>query len=115
MRMDKNHFRVTEDHIKLIQNFYVRWEDSENGAPSIDCKRPYGNSHVASDVCEILGWDMPEDYESYAYNDICEQAEAVHKETEIALQILLCNLSISPGLYYKPEKNVSRNWKRVEE
>lgn len=33
-------FVVTEDHLKLLAQMYVRWEDCEFGAPAIDCKRP---------------------------------------------------------------------------
>jgi len=32
------------------------WYGCETGAPGLDCKRPYGNSDVEGDVCEILCW-----------------------------------------------------------
>ena len=34
----------------------VQWRDCEYGAPEINPKRPYGNSSVELDICEILGW-----------------------------------------------------------
>lgn len=54
-------FTLTEDHIKLLSRAYIGWEDSEFGAPSIDCKRPYGNSYVEGDVAEILEWKPSKD------------------------------------------------------
>ena len=38
--MDKKKFEVKLEHLKLLKRAYVRWEDCEFGAPSIDCKRP---------------------------------------------------------------------------
>ncbi len=52
--MDKKKFEVKLEHLKLLKRAYVRWEDCEFGAPSIDCKRPYGNSSVVEDMFEIL-------------------------------------------------------------
>jgi len=44
----ENHktFVLTENHIKLLRKAYVTWEDGDFGAPSIDTRRPYGNSSV---------------------------------------------------------------------
>lgn len=49
---------VTEDHIKLMAraNFY-----NDGDTIHLDSKRPLGNSDVAADVCEILGWKMEGD------------------------------------------------------
>ena len=54
--MSKEIFTVTEDHLKLIKNFCVGWQDCDFGAPEIDPKHPYGNSSVCSDIANILGW-----------------------------------------------------------
>lgn len=78
-------FTVTEDHLKLLRHAYVRWFDAEYGAPTIDPKRPYGNSHVPNDIAEILGWEIPKD--GVPYND--EKAKEIHKGTETALEIAL--------------------------
>ena len=48
--------RLTEQHITLLRNACVYWEDCETGAPGIDPKRPYGNSGVASDVTDLAAW-----------------------------------------------------------
>jgi len=47
---------ITNDHLKLLEKAYWKYEDCEYGAPAIDCKRPYGNSDVEEDIAEILGW-----------------------------------------------------------
>ena len=52
--MKKTIFEVTENHLKLLRMMYVEWNDGEFGAPTISCKRPFGNSDVIQDVAEIL-------------------------------------------------------------
>ncbi len=85
--MKTEKFTFKPDHLKLLRRMYVGWQDCETGAPEIDPKRPYGNSFVAGDVAEILGWEWnkEEDFPEF----LEEQAMAIHKETEHALQIYL--------------------------
>lgn len=45
-------FELKQEHLTLLAAANWRWEDCEAGAPSVDCKRPYGNS---GDVADILG------------------------------------------------------------
>ena len=89
-------FFLTQDHIKLLQRAYVRWEDCEFGAPAIDCKRPYGNSNVYHDITEIL--DYPYDDEDDAANDY-ETLRRIHEETQTALQIFLYTGRMEAGTY----------------
>lgn len=84
-------FVVQKEHIKLLQNAVVRWEDCEFGAPAIDCKRPYGNSGVYEDMCEIL--DIP--FESMDKDYL----RSLHAGTSNALQILLVRGNLVPGRY----------------
>ena len=97
-------FTLTEDHITLLRRAYVHWQDAETGAPEIDPKRPYGNSNVPWDVLEVLGledqisWDpdqedMPKDEEERLLN--------LHRETELALQVILQTSSFEPGEYVR--------------
>lgn len=106
-------FTLTDDHLKLLRQAYVGWEDCETGAPAIDCKRPYGNSYVAGDVAEILGWEIDD------YNDLSDEeisrAMKIHEETEIALQIVLFTGRFVPGVYEQPEMYNRRKWHRVHE
>lgn len=108
-------FRLTEDHLKLVRAMYVGWQDCETGAPEIDPKRPYGNSFVAGDVIEILGWaDVENDDDPQR-----DKALELHRETETVVAIILARAGepTLPGLY----RNEARRpwlrplWKRIGE
>lgn len=93
-------FEVTEDHVKLLQRAWVSWEDCEFGAPSIDCKRPYGNSDVYGDLAEILWGDAQyANQEAELTEEQMAQLLKVHQETKIALQIFLRVGYMKPGRY----------------
>jgi len=64
-------------------------------------------------VCEILGW--PVDDEDGPTTAQCEAAETVHRETETALQIVLCTGMMRPGRYVRPSEYNSRNWQLAVE
>ena len=106
-------FRLTEDHLTLLQNAYVDWEDAEYGAPAIDPKRPYGNSDVHGDVVGILDWDEFE-YRSDEYNEQAHEVADLHRELEIAMKIVLgmAGEAARPGLYRLSTQN-SDTWDRV--
>lgn len=104
-------FTLTADHIKLLRHMYVGWQDCETGAPEIDPKRPYGNSDVAGDVAEILGWKRDAD------GDLCDadvaKARKLHGETSYALKIILVTGKFEPGEYEKAELYDDRSWRKV--
>jgi hypothetical protein len=84
-------FVVTDDHIRLLREMYVSWYDCEFGAPTVDPKRPYGNSDVIEDMREVLErLEADED-----------ELRELHLSMKLALQILLVNAStgIQPGEY----------------
>jgi hypothetical protein len=87
--LNTRRFTLTGQHVALLRRAYVRWDGSEYGAPCIDPKRPYGNSNVANDVADILGyrWDRNDWYEMPS--DLRERCDALHRETENALQVVL--------------------------
>jgi len=106
-------FVVKEEHIKLLKRAYVSWDDCEFGAPAIDCKRPYGNSNVISDIMDILGESAKkcphcgepiEDLDSNKY-------ETLHRETEIVLQIFLQTGKMETGKYIKTD-DYGIEWKK---
>lgn len=97
-------FTVTPEHVKLLKSMVVRWDDCEFGAPSIDCKRPYGNSSVIDDMIEILGYDES----SYVESRLRE----LHKETETALKIFLSTGAMKTGKYLT--SGYSGRWTRIE-
>jgi hypothetical protein len=111
----KQTFRVRPEHITLLQNTYVSWDDCEFGAPSIDCKRPYGDSLVLENMAEILGVPMEEN--KYGDPELSDEnstrLHALHKETQTVLQIFLRTGSMLPGVYETDAYRV--NWQRVSD
>lgn len=98
-------FELRPEHVKLLSSAYVYWEGGEFGAPSIDCKRPYGNSSVIEDIAEILGLEQFEDAdgEKHLSKEQVELCEKLHGETEQALQIVLSTKSFEPGIYVREQ------------
>ena len=82
--LSDDEFFVTNTHIQLLNSCYVSWNSCEFGAPTIDPKRPFGNSDVEADFQEITG---------LSYD------EKTYRELETCLQILIDELSIHTGLY----------------
>ena len=113
---NKTEFTITEDHLKLIRNFYIDYDDwCEFGAPRIDPKRPYGNSYVYGDINEILGNRYKEDEEEgYGFSDE-DSAEMLrlHRETTMALQIAICVGRFESGTYQRPN-SYTNDWKKID-
>ena len=126
-------FEVKREHLALLKQMCVGWQDCEFGAPEIDPKRPYGNSDVLQDMIEILGvTKIKNDLfkfvlfgEQYLitgedeYNlDLEGQDELIkvlndlHKETETVLQIALQTGMFKEGEYRLKDK-YSDDWKYV--
>lgn len=101
-------FEVTDQHIKLIRNFYVDWDNCETGAPTIDPKRPYGNSDVAYDMCKILNGKA---FDGEMDDDVMSDYLNLHRETETALQIILRTGKFQSGVYQC--EPYTRNWELV--
>ena len=110
--MKQQTFELTEEHIKLLRNAYVKFYDAEYGAPAVDCKRPYGNSSVEYDMAEILGI-VPEgdEEEDELSEDQMTMLAALHRQTATALQIILATGSFEPGTYVL--EGYGTNWKKA--
>jgi hypothetical protein len=115
-------FRVLPEHVTLLSNARVGWNDCENGAPSVDCKYPYGDYNVAHSMVTLLKLepdhpDRPdEDYDDYSVEDWYAEATVqrmyqLHAETRTVLEIVLNTGSLQPGLYER-EKYGGR-WARI--
>jgi hypothetical protein len=111
-------FILRSDHIKLLNAANVEWSDREYGAATIDPKRPYGDSNGARDVFRILtnGQKYDEDFHInkkfftiHDHMDDLKYCDAIHKETEIALQIVLQHSSFDEGIFLKGYHDYS-NW-----
>ena len=118
-RIDR--FELKPEHLQLMKEMQVRWQDDEFGAPEIDPKRPYGNSAVLRDLCEILRPEnlrTDDDYGGYTHGDSDVPAElwpelsAIHREMEAALQVVLAAQSFEPGWYVT--ERYQHNWRRED-
>jgi hypothetical protein len=106
----KKKFTINEDHIKLLRHMITDWDGCEFGAPSIDPKRPYGNSDVYTDIAEILGI-VPDDPDD-SFSAIQEAyMRCLHEQTQTALQIVLATGQFSAGEYQADEYR--RNWEKI--
>lgn len=112
--MEDRKLKVEEDHIKLLTNMRVTWNDSCFGSPTVNPKRPYGSTTVIEDMAKILNIGKVDEDGEIQLSD--EQEKALlkfHKDTETVLEILLHNLSIKPGVYVN--KGYSNEWILSEE
>jgi len=110
----ENTFTITANHLKLLHQFNIHWEDCEYGAPSVDCKRPYGNSSVEEDIAEIIGLEMLEDDDGEKHfpkggRDVCRK---LHKEMQTVLQIICATMQISEGNYIQEESYDYQSWRK---
>lgn len=112
IKKEKQYFTLTENHIKLIRNLWI--EDYGEG-PTVDPRRPYGNSDIEKDIVRIL--ELPTFTDRYGEESFTEEtsnnAIQYHREMVRALQIM-CTLSdIKPGIYRQVEEWDSRSWEKV--
>jgi hypothetical protein len=109
-------FTVTSEHLRLLRRAHVFWDEAEFGAPSIDPKRPYGNSNVYRDIAEIL--DVPgtewTDKELNPTLDAEWRFLQLHVETAIALQIALTTGEFRAGRYVRDDEWDRQRWRRDE-
>lgn len=104
--MTTRDFYITDDHIKLLKRMYVTWYDCEYGAPCVDPKRPYGNSDVEGDICEILKWEDNDEN--------LDKARDLHREDmEIVVQIALSNPCEDIRGLWVDERGYGYDWGRA--
>ena len=133
--IDKKRFEMKEEHLKLLRNMYVGWDDCEFGAPEIDPKRPYGNSDVLQDMLRILGVleEVKQGGQVFKFvlfgkeyllkgedkfnidleneEEFTDILNKLHRETQTALQIMLVVGKFEIGIY---EANVySNDWEKL--
>lgn len=107
--LGKREFTVTEDHLKLLRRFNIRWRQGGYlGAPAVDEKRPYGDSDILQDVAEILGWD----YDEEEGLPEAQSAEAIrlHQGMADVLEIIIHTESFTAGRYV--QLGWGERWKR---
>lgn len=122
--------RVSAFQLALLKRLEFEWAvGSYYGAPTIDPKRPYGNSDVLEDLreiyAEILGLQyidadelgyffVREDGSRFEAEQLDYELWAQHKSMHVVLQILCSNLStpLQEGIYLK-ENPYGHHWKYV--
>lgn len=89
-------FRLTENHIKLLQKLNIGSAVVYDSivVPKIDSKRPFGNSVIETDVADILEWEK----------ENRTPIEQILAELPIALEIVLQRQTFEPGLYNMSDK-----------
>jgi hypothetical protein len=110
--------RITKEHLTLLRNATVTWNSLENGAPTIDPKRPYGDKYVEESIAEILGWVDPHRDRYTPLSEAMQlRASEIHKEMETVLAVVLYHvgMAITPGLYRQESETNYRAWIKVEE
>jgi len=126
-------FEIKDEHLKLLKEMNIRWDDCEFGAPAVDSKRPYGNSNGVDDVARVIGYKKTKDTiefdEEYAkdFVDINEYLEDsdwtqkaydylynIHKDMEIVLQIVLSSLSFKKGIYIRDSEYSKWRFKNMQ-
>jgi hypothetical protein len=115
-------FTVTDEHLKLLRNAYVDWNPMEFGAPSIEPKRPYGNSDVLRDIANILtpGWSdgFEDGSQGGQADEYMEQNDdrltRLHAETGVALQIALATQTFAAGRYVLGSRYDDTSWRPAD-
>jgi hypothetical protein len=102
-------FTVTGEHVALLRRAYVSWNGDEFGAPTIDPKRPYGNSDVEADIFRVLEMQGRGAFDCTA--EELGRMRSLHTETQTALQIFLRTGAMEPGTY--EASDYGRDWHRV--
>ena len=117
--MKHEEFELKEEHLQLLERAYWEWHDCEYGAPSMDPKRPYGNSDVTGDVAEIIG-EQPKKCphcDEFIYELDTERYDELHRETLHALEVICQTRSFELGVYVRPGNSWETKewrWRRKE-
>ena len=103
-------FTITEDHLKLLRHLWVF--QSDDGAPFVDSNRPYGNSNIADDIADILGWEKEPIGMGGKVITVEQEAraEVIHREMGTVLQICLRTMLFSTGTYILADKWDPTSW-----
>jgi len=119
--MSNNEFILKEEHFKLLKAACVSENNCEFGSPSIDCKRPFGNSDVIGDMIEILGIDIGDDAGN-EYDELREELEPelldLYQDLYIAVPLVFSQLpNVRLGRYVNKNTQGWGDpiWKYVDE
>lgn len=112
--MSKKKFEVTRDHIKLVRRLYIEWNDFSEfkfGVPTVNGKRPYGNSDIPEDIADIINLDFY-DREKGLTKQQENYCLKLHMDMGTVLQIVLSTGQFKSGEYERDEYGI--DWKKVK-
>jgi len=111
--MEKKKITIKAEHILLLKNMSIDWQDCEYGAPEVNPKRPYGNSSGSADVCRVLGWVKNPDYDEWSKTQLAD-ARMLHEEMLYVLKVLCQNPNgIEMGATHENMSKYGNDWRRV--
>lgn len=110
-------FKLTQEHIALMKELRFYYEDDcEYGGPSVDMKRPFGNSgrtQIVRDMAEALG--IPDDKVCDRDGELIEpeasRIEGIYRELPKAIECVFRSGSMEPGIFEAPR--YTSKWVRI--
>ena len=110
---NENIFEITKEHLELLKRGC--WESTdfcEFGSVGLDCKRPFGNGSVHSDMAEILGIRKRVDADKRELTEAeIERFNTIFfDELPVVMEIIFATGKIKAGIYKKTER-YGHNWK----
>lgn len=101
-------FTVTENHLKLIRQLEFE-NDGSCGAPSIDYKRPYGNSDVYRDIAKTIGMKCDQEFTDQQIGEM----NRLNKQVVTALRICIATGAFVAG-HYSGTSFYPSDWKLIQ-
>lgn len=105
--MTKETFHLKQDHLRLLENINICWNNEEYGAPKVDNDQPLSDSISESLDSELLNYLNIDD----SHKKDVDYAKQIYNELDTAMQIVLSNKTFDTGVFEKDE--YSRNWSRI--
>lgn len=87
-----NRFTITPQHLALLRNMNITWDNTGWGAPAVDGKRPYGSSDLYPSMAKIIGMTpeyVSRDKQIFFSEQQEETLYQLHNEMETVLQIVV--------------------------
>jgi len=111
---------VTEEHLKILRrlNFMLDEDALYDPVPTVDSKRPLGNSDGAwRDVAKILGWEQLEDDDGEKHwpKGTRAKAQALFDDMTAVLTACVGAASFRPGRYSADDYRDNWRWAVCEE
>lgn len=121
--MIRPRFRLEAHHVELLSRATIQWESGPTaGAPFINPCLPYGHRPPLQVVADVLGLEHTRETRPVTDHDghrghasvyppaTIKRCREVHRETELALAVILATRSFEPGQY----EHDGHKWRRAK-